>query len=82
MSKIADRIKEARREAGLSQAQMAERVGVSQATISRNGGDLLRLQAILGHASLEMVRRYAHLVASDNAAAHASADPADNWRVK
>jgi integrase/recombinase XerD len=48
----------------------------------RNGGDLLRLQAILGHASLEMVRRYAHLVASDNAAAHASADPADNWRVK
>jgi len=48
----------------------------------RNGGDLLRLQSILGHTSLEMVKRYTHLVASDCAAAHEAADPADNWRVK
>lgn len=48
----------------------------------RNGGDILKLQRILGHTSLEMVRRYAHLVAADCQAAHEAADPADNWRVR
>lgn len=48
----------------------------------RNNGDLLKLQQLLGHTTLEMVRRYAHIVAADCAAAHAAADPADNWRVR
>jgi len=47
----------------------------------KNGGDLLKLQTILGHESLDMVRRYAHVVAADCAAAHASSDPADNWKL-
>jgi integrase/recombinase XerD len=44
-------------------------------TFLRNGGNLLALQRILGHQDLAMVRRYAELVASDLAAAQATASP-------
>lgn len=47
----------------------------------RNDGDLLTLQALLGHSSLEMVRRYARIVAADCANVHKRADPVDNWRI-
>lgn len=47
----------------------------------RNGGDILKLKALLGHTSLEMVQRYVHFVEADCAVAHASADPADNWKL-
>ena len=47
----------------------------------RNGGDILKLKAILGHSSMEMVQRYVHFVEADAAKTHAGADPADNWRV-
>lgn len=43
----------------------------------RNGGDQYSLQAILGHRSTEMVRRYVHLAASDVEARHAVASPLD-----
>lgn len=47
----------------------------------RNGGNLFALQDLLGHSSLEMVRRYARIVQADRAHAHKIASPADNWRL-
>lgn len=45
----------------------------------RNGGHILALQDLLGHSSLEMVRRYARQAEVDLAAAQKKASPADNW---
>ncbi len=42
-----------------------------------NGGDALTLQRILGHSSLDMVRRYVTLTDIDLASRHRSASPAD-----
>jgi integrase/recombinase XerD len=36
----------------------------------RRGGSLFHLQKILGHASLEMVRKYANLTTADLSAVH------------
>jgi len=46
----------------------------------RAGGNLLTLQAILGHETLEMVRRYARIVDRD-VDAGAKNSPADNWKL-
>ena len=40
-------------------------------TFLRNGGDVFSLQHLLGHADLEMIRRYVHLIDADLQAAHA-----------
>jgi integrase/recombinase XerD len=45
----------------------------------RNGGGELALQKALGHRSLDMVRIYAELTASDVANAHRLASPLDQW---
>ena len=42
-----------------------------------NGGDVFSLQQILGHATLDMVRRYVTLSEADLVARHRSASPAD-----
>lgn len=48
-------------------------------TFLRNGGNLFALQEFLGHTTLEMVRRYAHLAEVDTQTAHKSAGPVDHW---
>jgi integrase/recombinase XerD len=46
-------------------------------TMLRNGCDLARLAELMGHSSLEVLRRYLHLVTEDLREIHALAGPGD-----
>jgi integrase/recombinase XerC/integrase/recombinase XerD len=48
----------------------------------RNGGDLLSLQKILGHTSLEMVKVYSHLAKADVRAKHRRYSPMDRLELR
>lgn len=50
-------------------------------TFLRNGGNVYVLQQLLGHTSLDMCRRYLHIVEADTEAAHKQASPVANWRL-
>ena len=45
----------------------------------RNNGDIYTLQQILGHTSLDMVRRYLKIVQTDLDQKHRTASPVKNW---
>lgn len=47
----------------------------------RNGGNAYTLQMMLGHNSLEMVKRYLKLAQVDLDSAHRRASPVDGWRL-
>ena len=47
-----------------------------------NGGDLFSLQQILGHSSLEMVRKYSHLASSYVIANHKRLSPLDEMQKR
>lgn len=47
----------------------------------RNGGNSLVLQRLLGHSTMEMVRRYVKLSEVDLAQAHRRASPVENLRL-
>jgi site-specific recombinase XerD len=46
-----------------------------------NGGDPYSLQIILGHSTMDMVKRYLYLTNRDIAAVHERASPLKNWRL-
>ncbi len=48
----------------------------------RNGGDVFSLQRMLGHASLEMTRRYCEVADVDVKRAHVTASPVDNLGLR
>ena len=48
----------------------------------RNGGNVFSLQRLLGHASLEMTRRYCELADTEVKRAHLTASPVDNLNLK
>lgn len=45
----------------------------------RNGGNIYTLQAILGHTSLDMVKRYLHIAQTDVEKDHEKASPVKGW---
>jgi site-specific recombinase XerD len=47
----------------------------------RNGGNIYTLQAILGHTSLDMVKRYLHIAQTDVARDHEKASPVKGWEL-
>ena len=47
----------------------------------RSHGDVLTLQALLGHSSLEMVKRYARVAKIDLQRSHGRSSPVDNWAL-
>ncbi len=47
----------------------------------RPGGNVLELQAMLGHASTDTLRIYTRLTQVDLQQAQRRASPADNWKL-
>jgi len=50
-------------------------------TYLRNGGDPWSLQMMLGHATMDMVRKYLAIAQADLNSNHRRASPVDNWKL-
>jgi integrase/recombinase XerD len=50
-------------------------------TYLRNGGDGFTLQRLLGHLTMDMVKRFLPLASVGMEEVHRKASPADNWRL-
>lgn len=73
--------------------RLGERSGVQNVTLHRfrhtfaieflrNGGNVLELQRLLGHAKLETLNIYVKLASTDLEKAQAAASPADRWGLR
>lgn len=73
-------------------AEVGEKLGIEGFTLSphkfrytfakhwiKNGGDPFRLQKVLGHTTMEMVRNYVEMFGTDVIEAHKEFSPADNY---
>jgi integrase/recombinase XerD len=47
----------------------------------KNGGDAISLQRLLGHSTLDMVKRYVQLASEDVAIIHRRASPIEKWEL-
>lgn len=47
----------------------------------RNGGNVFILRKLLGHKTLEMTKKYTHLIKEDSEAAMQTASPVDRWHL-
>lgn len=76
----------------ISVKRLGAKVGVQNPTIHRfrhtfainflrNGGDIYTLQRILGHSTLDMVKRYLSIAQVDVQKAHQKASPVENWHL-
>lgn len=74
-------IKKLGRRAGIPNAHPHRFRHTFAINLLRNSANAYELQAMLGHTSLEMVKRYLKLAQVDIEAAHKRASPVANWRL-
>lgn len=76
---ISQRVKRYTRRAGIEARRLSPHALRHFFALSflKNGGDVMNLQKLLGHASLDMVRRYVNMTDDDSLNAHRRASPLD-----